>query len=207
MAHERFERAAGTWDENPDRLRNAETLASAIRRRVPMNEETTVVDYGCGTGLVSLALAPHVGRIVAIDSSPAMLAVLQGKAEERGLSNVECVQADLEHDEPPAVEADVVLSTMVLHHVTDIPRVLARLAAMLRPGGVMALADLDTEDGSFHADPSGVVHFGFDRRWLCEQLEQVGLSAPTAETANTVERERPEGIRRYTIFLVCATRP
>lgn len=166
-----------------------------------------MVDYGCGTGLVSLALAPHVGRIVAIDSSPAMLAVLQRKAEERGLTNVECVRADLEQDEPPAVEADVVLSTMVLHHVTDIPRVLGRLAAMLRSGGVMALADLDTEDGSFHADPAGVVHFGFDRRWLCGQLEQIGLSAPSAETANTLERERPDGRRSYSIFLVCATKP
>jgi ubiquinone/menaquinone biosynthesis C-methylase UbiE len=206
MAHERFEQGAATWDDNPARVRNAETLASAILQKAEVSETDTVVDYGCGTGLVTLAVAPHVGRVIAIDSSPAMLSVLREKAQMRGLDHVATVQADLERDEPPTVEADLVLTTMVLHHVTDIPAVLRRLAAMVRPGGLLAVADLDAEDGSFHADRAGVVHFGFDRAWLRAQFEAAGLVQVADETANTLERDGPDGPRRYTVFLMLGTK-
>ena len=207
MPQERFEQGAATWDDNPGRIRNAEAIAAAILRRAPVSTAHTAVDYGCGTGLVTLAIAPNAGHIVAIDSSPAMLSALRSKAADHGLTNVETVEADLEHDEPPTVEADLVVSTMVLHHVTDVSAVLRRLTAMLRTGGVLAVADLDAEDGSFHTDHSGVVHFGFDRSWMQSALGNLGLVVTTAETANTIEREGPDGVRRYPVFLICARRP
>jgi precorrin-6B methylase 2 len=65
----------------------------ALLRDLGLNERSILVDLGAGTGTLALAAAPHCGRVVAVDVSSPMLAVLNAKAAELGLENVECVQA------------------------------------------------------------------------------------------------------------------
>ena len=60
-----------------------------------------VLDYGCGTGLLSLFLLPHVRRVVGADSSPGMLEVLRKKLTEGGIENMKVIHLDLEHDRLP----------------------------------------------------------------------------------------------------------
>ncbi len=206
MAQERFELGAATWDENPGRVQNAQAVAAAILHLAELPPDATMVDYGCGTGLVTLALAPHAGRVVAIDSSPAMLGVLRDKAAALGLATVETREVDLEHSDAPALDADLVVCSMVLHHVADVPPVIARLAAMLRAGGRLAIADLDSEDGSFHQDRTGVYHSGFDREWLAGVLRAAGLTDVRFDTANVIERPGERGTDRYGVFVAVATR-
>jgi ubiquinone/menaquinone biosynthesis C-methylase UbiE len=55
--------------------------------------EATVVDLGAGTGQFTVAVAPLVERVVAVDVSPVMLTPLRAKVAARGLDNVEVVQA------------------------------------------------------------------------------------------------------------------
>jgi ubiquinone/menaquinone biosynthesis C-methylase UbiE len=102
--------------------------------------DSTVVDLGTGTGRFALAVAPHVRRIVAVDVSPAMLAHVRDHAPD----NVELVQAGFlsyEHDGPPA---DAVYTRHALHQIPDFWKALAldRIAAIMRPGGVLRLRDL-----------------------------------------------------------------
>ena len=58
---------------------------------------------------------------------------------------------------------DLIVSAMTLHHIAEISTLLCSLSRWLRSGGYLALADLDTEDGSFHQDLTDVHHFGLDR--------------------------------------------
>jgi hypothetical protein len=82
------------------------------------------------------------------------------------------------------------------------------LRGLLAPGGWLALADLDDEDGSFHSDPAEVHHHGIDRGWLCTELTALGFAAPTAVTAHTFTRPDADGLPRdYPIFLVSARLP
>jgi SAM-dependent methyltransferase len=103
-----------------------------------LGHETTLVDLGAGTGLLSAAVAPICGRVVAVDPSPAMLAA----ARARG--TFECVEAGFlsyEHrGEPPAI----VYSRNALHHLPDLWKAIAleRIARMLAPGGALVLRDL-----------------------------------------------------------------
>jgi FkbM family methyltransferase len=116
----------------------------AVFREHGVGSASTVVDLGAGTGRLALAAAPHVGRVVAVDVSPAMLARLREQAAKAGLANVECVQAGFlsyAHAGPPA---DAVYTRNALHQLPDFWKALAldRMAKLLRPGGVLRLRDL-----------------------------------------------------------------
>jgi SAM-dependent methyltransferase len=109
-----------------------------------LDETSTLVDLGAGTGGLALAAAPLCRRVVAVDVSPAMLAALRERVAQRRLTNVECVRAGFltyEHEGEPA---DFVYSRNALHHLPDFWKAIAlrRVAAMLRPGGVLRLHDL-----------------------------------------------------------------
>ncbi len=94
--------------------------------------DACVLDVGCGTGRVTEALLELVprGRVLAIDASPAMVALASERLGVR--AQVWCVDAlELELEQP----VDAVFSTAALHWVTDHERLWARLAGCLRTGG------------------------------------------------------------------------
>jgi SAM-dependent methyltransferase len=109
-----------------------------LLRGLGLAPDTTLVDLGAGTGLLSAAVAPLCGRVVAVDPSPAMLAA----ARARGA--FECVEAGFlsyEHrGEPPAI----VYSRNALHHLPDFWKAIAleRIARMLARGGTLVLRDI-----------------------------------------------------------------
>ena len=59
---------------------------------------------------------------------------------------------------------------MTLHHIPDVARLLAEFRNVLKPGGRLCIADLDSDGGRFHEDSTGVFHPGFDRAVLVQDL-------------------------------------
>lgn len=206
MSQSRFDKAATTWDEFPPRVALAYAIGEAIRAQVPITDAMTALDFGCGTGLLTFGLQPYVRRVIGIDTSPGMLAVLNEKAAALGLTNVETRQLDLTSEPLPAMRVDLIVSAMALHHVADVPHLLQVFAQLLMPGGYLALADLVTENGSFHEDHTGVHHFGFDPAWFTVHLPRCGFQQVQATTAHVMERATAEGVRRYPIFLISGRR-
>jgi SAM-dependent methyltransferase len=123
----------------PDPAEDLEVL-----RQHGIDGTATVVDLGAGTGRFALAAAPLVGRMVAVDVSPAMLAVLRERVAGAGLANVECVRAGFLSYEHTGAPADAVYTRNALHQLPDFWKALAlqRIASLLRPGGVLRLHDL-----------------------------------------------------------------
>ena len=102
------------------------------------------VDLGAGTGFVTIAFAPLVSSVLAVDISPAMAESLAERAAEAGLSNVRTEVADLKDLRLPPGSADLIVSSYALHHLRDADkRALAVEAARwLRPGGRLVVADM-----------------------------------------------------------------
>lgn len=198
----RFDLEAARWDQNPGRVETARAVGDAIRRVIQLQPDWHVLDYGAGTGLLTLNLQPSVHSMLALDSSTGMVDTMREKLVSIGVRNVEVRLWDLEAHPYTAGEFDLVVSSMTLHHLRDVPLVFGRLAALLKPGGWLAVADLDREDGSFHSNPQGVFHNGFERQQITAWLADAGLIDVAVRDAHALGKPVSTGeLRTYGIFL------
>jgi predicted TPR repeat methyltransferase len=195
-----FNAVAGIWDEEPRRVKLATEVAAAIRNRLHMSSTWDALEMGCGTGLVTVALAPHLGSITGIDSSSGMLDKLIEKVKTSGIANIKTALCDLSAGEMPEGRFHLIVSAMVLHHIEDPETLLSLLKSRLHPGGWIALADLEAEDGSFHDDPTGIFHHGFSRTELTRLLENSGYVSISITEATTMQK----GDRTYPVLLAVA---
>lgn len=195
-----FSEKAGDWDERDTIRRLSVDVGASILTHVELNERMQVMDFGAGTGLIAAQVAPHVARVVAVDVSESMLERLVAKPELAG--KVEAVCRDIVAA-PLDERFDLIMSAMAMHHVDDTDKLIARFAEHLKPGGRVALADLDREDGSFHPpETQGVFHAGFDRDALQDILVRHGFGNIRFVTAHTVVKEQGA----YPVFLVTAAK-
>ncbi len=138
----RFDQAAAEWDNNPGRVKLARAVGEGIGRAIPLHPNWRVLDYGAGTGLLTLNLQPRVASLVALDSSKGMLEKLAQKLQKSGIDSVQTHHWDLAARAFPETGFDLAVSSMTLHHLRDVPLVLGRLNSLLKPGGWLAVADL-----------------------------------------------------------------
>ncbi len=202
--HTRFDDAAATWDDDPGHEQRQVAVARAIDAALDLDPGMRALDVGGGTGRLSILLAHRIGTAVVTDPSAGMVAVARERIAAAGLSDrLRAVQADLTTDRLEGTY-DVVWSSMALHHVPDLDRLLQSVAGLLVPGGRVAIADLDEDpDGVFHADVADFDgHHGFDRRRLTEQLARAGLGSATFVDATTILK----GDREFSVFLCTATK-
>jgi tRNA (cmo5U34)-methyltransferase len=200
-----FDQSAATWDNEPRRIALAKAVGEAILREARPTGDMDVLDYGCGTGLVSLFLLPHVRSMTGADSSPGMLEVLDKKIRDDGLATMRAVKLDLENDPLPSDRFHMIVSSMVMHHVADLERVLRSLHKMLLPNGVLCIADLDTEPGLFHQPEAAgsVHHLSFDRTAFQDRLKKIGFIETRAMTAHVLSRPTQNGeMRDFPVFLI-----
>jgi SAM-dependent methyltransferase len=154
--------------------------------------------------LLGLALLDDIGELVLAEPSDGMLAVIADKLAAADLPRVKAIKLDLVADPPPGDAFDLAVSFLVLHHIKDTAAALAAVRRLLRPGGRIALSDLDTEDGTFHsAEAEGIHHQGFDRTALVELARNAGFV--DVETRSSIQIE-DEG-RHYPAFLLLGRNP
>lgn len=193
-----FDEKSKDWDMNEMVAQLSSAIGTSILKSVPLHERMRVMDFGAGTGLISSQIAPRVEKILALDTSAAMLDKLVSKPELRG--KVEAVCQNI-IDEPLNKKFDLIVSAMAMHHVRDTAKLIQRFAEHLNSGGLLALADLDKEDGSFHpADTQGVFHHGFERNALQVILEKQGFGEIYFSTAHSIDKEG----KSFPVFLLRA---
>jgi SAM-dependent methyltransferase len=106
-----------------------------------------IVDLGAGTGTGTVALARRFGdaEVIAVDGSGELLSRIQARARDLGLAGrVTVVRADLDTEWPAVGAVDLAWASMSLHHLADPDRVLRDVFAALRPGGLLAVAEMDS---------------------------------------------------------------
>ncbi|WP_242336748.1 MULTISPECIES: class I SAM-dependent methyltransferase [Anaeromyxobacter] len=200
-----FDARARTWDEDASKVERAQRVAAAIASVVPSLSGKAVLEYGAGTGLLGLALQPLVREVTLADSSREMLAVAGEKIASGGVRNARTLYLDLAAGPPPDLRFDLVCSLMTLHHIPDTDGVLGAFHRLLERDGVLCIADLDAEDGSFHG-PGFSGHKGFERADLGARMERSGFRNVRFSTVHEVVRETADGARAFPVFLAIAER-
>lgn len=192
-----FNEAAATWDENPHRRELTQAIARSVCANVPLQPDWRVLEYGCGTANLSFLLASRVREMVAADASPGMVEQIHRKLETCPTTRIQPRLLDLMQEPAPVERFDLILVAMTLHHIPDVSELLTRLGSMLGDGGWLAIADLQTEDGSFH-ESIKVPHNGFAPETMVQSINQViGTNSCTWR----IVHEFPKNGRTYPVCL------
>jgi ubiquinone/menaquinone biosynthesis C-methylase UbiE len=194
-----FDKVAREWDKDKMHLERSVAIAEMLEIMVPLRPSMKALEMGAGTGILSFLLKDRLAEITLVDNSAEMIKVCDEKIEYHQATHIKTLCMDLEHSDP-GEKYDLVYSQMVLHHVTDVDAMLKKFNTLLNAGGYLAIADLYTEDGSFHG-PEVKVHLGFDPELLKKKLESEGFNSLTFKTCFEVKRESG---RKYPVFLLVA---
>lgn len=192
-----FAGKAHTYENNAARVTNVHTIADAILEKIIYDRENThLMDFGSGTGLLTSQVAPYVRKITTVDISASMNEVLREKMDAMAceIEMRECNLVTTELEEC----YDGIISSMTIHHVEDVQALLRKFYRLLKSGGTIALADLDKEDGSFHTENTGVFHFGFDQNEFAAWARHAGFEEVNIEIVSSAKKPYGE----YPIFLM-----
>jgi len=201
-----FDSVAARWDLQPRRVELARAVSIALIREAQPDMTMRVLDFGCGTGLVTLGLAPLVREVIAADSSQGMLEQLAGKLADAGISNVMPFLIPHDGAETLPKPVNLVVSSMTMHHIADVSSLIKRFQNILTPGGQLGIADLDAEDGSFHDDPTGIEHHGFSSEEMEHLFCEAGFCEVRTVRIMDVEKQRGSSIQRYRVNLTIGRR-
>lgn len=169
MENNVFEQMAKRYDTD-ERIDLAKVIVKEVRPELLNSKSKSLIDYGSGTGLISLELSDLVDSILLVDSSEQMLEIAKAKISHKGIANTKVLYSDFTQ-ETPALKADIILMSLVLLHIPDTKKVLQKLFSILHNGGKLIIIDFDKNDKINHPK----VHNGFSHEELKKELSGVGF--------------------------------
>ena len=198
-----FNKEAASWDVHPVRVKLAKDVAVAISKQILTTSDMDAIDFGCGTGLLTIQLQPLVRSITGIDSSQGMLDIFNAKIVKLKLANVRSLLVDFAKGDTLTGYYHLIVSNMTLHHIKEIRPLFNQFHSIMAPAGYLCIADLDSDDGQFHDNNTGVFHFGFDRVTLRKTFKEAGFNNVQDISAAEVVKPAPTGkMRQFTVFLM-----
>ena len=176
MENNVFEEMAKRYDTE-ERIELAKVIVKEVRPELRKSKSKSLIDYGSGTGLISLELSDLVNSILLVDSSKQMLDVAKAKISQQGITNSKVLYSDFTQ-ETPDLKADIVLMSLVLLHIPDTKKIVQALFNILNNGGKLIIIDFDKNDKINHPK----VHNGFSHDELKRRLSEVGFKSIEIKT-------------------------
>ena len=192
-----FKDKAQNWDNGEIRVNGAKAIADAIEKEIPLRQEMEILDFGVGTGLLGFSIAPKVKKVYGVDTSAKMLEKLQEKNTPQ--LEIKAYHQDIIKD-PLTKQFHGLISSMTLHHVENLDAFFQTIYNNIKEKGFIAIADLESEDGTFHSDNTGVHHFGFDSSSLSKIVQKHGFKDVKIQNINTIHKPHKD----FGVFLLTA---
>ncbi|WP_226535876.1 class I SAM-dependent methyltransferase [Fictibacillus halophilus] len=169
MENNVFEEMAKRYDTE-ERIELAKVITKKVRTELENSKSKSLIDYGSGTGLVSLELSDLVDSVLLVDSSMQMLEVAEAKIARQGITNSKILYSDFTQG-TPEIKADIVFMSLVLLHIPDTKKILQELFNILNNDGKLIIIDFDKNDKVYHPK----VHNGFSHEELKLKLSEAGF--------------------------------
>lgn len=192
-----------TWDDER-RKNRAKLIAEEINKSIQIKKQYTALEFGCGTGLISLCLNDKFEMITLVDVSKGMVDVLNSKIETFKINNMKAYQIDInENNILPEHRYDVIYTSMALHHIIDTETTIKNLYRLLKKDGYLCIIDLDEEDGSFHKEEKDFNgHNGFNQNDLKSLLLKTRFKEVDVNTFYEDEKLVADIKVKYSLFLM-----
>ena len=166
-----FQTSAGQWDRLREDLFGREFALHAMLGLLPAT--FVVGDLGCGTGVTTATLAPHVAQVIGVDASEEMLTA--ARVRLRSTKNVELRRGALESLPIDGGSLDAATLMLVLHHLPSPALALNEAARVLRPGGKLLIVDMAPHEHEEYRQQMGHVWLGFADDQMTKMLDGAGL--------------------------------
>ncbi|WP_251521417.1 class I SAM-dependent methyltransferase [Staphylococcus sp. HKU1] len=173
MNEEKFNELAQAYD-SPNRIELAQIIANETNKLLDTTQYESLLDYGGGTGLVTLSIDHHFKSVILIDSSEQMVNVFKEKYKALDKDNMQGFVGDILTDSNIATEKeqyDVIFLSLVLLHSGDYQQLLKQLEPQLKQNGMFIIVDFDKNDKVSHP----AVYNGFHQSEIKQTLETIGL--------------------------------
>ncbi|MGE3175178.1 MAG: ArsR/SmtB family transcription factor [Planctomycetota bacterium] len=200
QAHDRL---ADRWDAGQD-FATGSLRAEIMAQALPAQQ--VVADLGCGAGFLTAALAQSGARVLAIDHSARML----GQAQQKRIAGrVEFRRGELDALPIGDGEVDAAFANLVWHHLPDFAAAAGEVFRILRPGGVVVIADLLPHEAEWMRDAMGDLRLGLRPEQVVGALARAGFA--DLHSLPSIDRYRataPDGAPvDMPMFLVRGQRP
>ena len=175
MKHD-FNHKAETFD-SPKNIFLANLVCQAVEKQIDLLSEKEILDFGGGTGLLTLPLAKQAKSVTLVDISKKMLEQARLKAERQEIKNIHLLEQDL-LENPLKQEFDCIVVCRVLHHMPDVDVALSLFHQYLREDGQLLIADFTKTEANHH---------GFELVELENKLAQFGFSSVHSQILYSAE--------------------
>ena len=175
MKHD-FNHKAETFD-SPKNIFLANLVCQAVEQQLDLPSDKEILDFGGGTGLLTLPLAKQAKSVTLVDISEKMLEQARLKAEQQDIKNIQFLEQDL-LGKPLEKEFDLIVVCRVLHHMPDLDAALSLFHQHLREDGQLLLADFTKTEANHH---------GFEMAELENKLIQHGFSSVHSQILYSAE--------------------
>lgn len=196
----RFDILAKEWDSKPQRVESAMKFVEYIKSNI--NEDIKnyhILDYGCGSGLVSFGFADEVKLVTGLDYSIGMVKKYNEKSKELKLSHLKAIQHNINKESLDSNKYNLIVTNMTMHHIKNISDFVHKLKDGLKEDGELYIADLLTEDGTFHSSGNeDVEHLGFDKEYIIDIFNSAGLKDIQYDIVQRINKED----KSYPIFVI-----
>lgn len=176
MENNVFEQMAKRYDTE-ERIQLAKVIVKEVKTELENSQSKSLIDYGSGTGLISLELSHLVDSILLVDSSEQMLEVAKEKISRKGIANSKVLYSDFTQ-KTHKLKADIILMSLVLLHIPDTKSILQELFSILNNGGKLIIVDFDKNEQVQHPK----IHNGFSHEELKKTLSDVGFKSIEIKT-------------------------
>ena len=175
MKHD-FNHKAETFD-SPKNIFLANLVCQAVEKQLDLLSDKEILDFGGGTGLLTLPLAKQTQSVTLVDISEKMLEQARLKAEQQDIKNIQFLEQDLLKS-PLKQEFDLIVICRVLHHMPDVDAALSLFHQHLRKDGQLLIADFTKAEANHH---------GFELTELEKQLIENGFSSVHSQILYSAE--------------------
>lgn len=171
-----FASHAAQWDAIRSLHQPEEMVEDLLRDVLASSQIGRLLDIGTGTGRMVELFVDRAQHVTAVDNSPEMLRLARAKLDALGPDNVDLVQGDFYALPLGDDQFDSVIMHQVLHFA-DLPEaVLAEIARVLKPGGLLAIVDFASHNLEELRDRDAHVRLGFADQQIHAAMASAGLT-------------------------------